>query len=78
MAPDHFAQLFSTHGTIMIFFVAMPLLIGLITALGALLGYFLVPKIASRMPRCLPHGVRLFDMGKFKVCCSPPCNHLGH
>ena len=30
VAPDHFAQLFSTHGTIMIFFVAMPLLIGLI------------------------------------------------
>ena len=30
IAPDHFAQLFSTHGTIMIFFVAMPLLIGLI------------------------------------------------
>ncbi len=30
VAPGHFAQLFSTHGTIMIFFVAMPLLIGLI------------------------------------------------
>ena len=30
VAPDHFSQLFSTHGTIMIFFVAMPLLIGLI------------------------------------------------
>ncbi|WMS41936.1 cbb3-type cytochrome c oxidase subunit I [Acuticoccus sp. MNP-M23] len=30
VAPDHFAQLFSTHGTIMIFFVAMPLLVGLI------------------------------------------------
>ena len=30
LAPDHFAQLFTTHGTIMIFFVAMPLLIGLI------------------------------------------------
>jgi len=30
VAPDHFAELFSTHGTIMIFFVAMPLLIGLI------------------------------------------------
>ncbi|WP_120717378.1 cbb3-type cytochrome c oxidase subunit I [Tsuneonella amylolytica] len=30
VSPDHFAQLFSTHGTIMIFFVAMPLLIGLI------------------------------------------------
>jgi cytochrome o ubiquinol oxidase subunit 1 len=27
--PDHFAQLFSTHGTIMIFFMAMPFLTGL-------------------------------------------------
>ncbi|MDQ1095225.1 MULTISPECIES: cbb3-type cytochrome c oxidase subunit I [Chryseobacterium] len=27
--PDHFSQIFSTHGTIMIFFVAMPLIIGL-------------------------------------------------
>lgn len=30
LSPEHFAELFSTHGTIMIFFVAMPLLIGLI------------------------------------------------
>ena len=30
LSADHFAQLFSTHGTIMILFVAMPLLIGLI------------------------------------------------
>jgi cytochrome o ubiquinol oxidase subunit 1 len=30
VAPDHFAQLFSTHGTIMVFFVGMPLLTGLI------------------------------------------------
>ncbi len=30
LSPDHFAQLFSTHGTIMIFFVVMPLLTGLI------------------------------------------------
>ena len=29
VAPDHFAELFSTHGTIMVFFVGMPLLIGL-------------------------------------------------
>ncbi len=28
--PGHFAQLFTTHGTIMIFFMAMPFLIGLI------------------------------------------------
>lgn len=30
LAPDHFAELFSTHGTIMIFFVAMPFIIGFI------------------------------------------------
>ncbi|MCJ2065399.1 cbb3-type cytochrome c oxidase subunit I [Methylobacterium sp. J-088] len=30
VAPEHFAQLFSTHGTIMVFFMAMPFLTGLI------------------------------------------------
>ena len=30
LSPDHFAQLFSTHGTIMIFFMAMPFLTGVI------------------------------------------------
>ncbi|WP_082025146.1 cbb3-type cytochrome c oxidase subunit I [Ruegeria sp. ANG-R] len=30
LQPDHFAQLFSTHGTIMIFFVAMPFVAGFI------------------------------------------------
>lgn len=30
LTPEHFAQLFSTHGTIMIFFVAMPFLTGVI------------------------------------------------
>lgn len=30
VAPNHFAQLFSTHGSIMIFFMAMPFLTGLI------------------------------------------------
>lgn len=29
LSPDHFAQLFSTHGTIMIFFVATPMVTGL-------------------------------------------------
>ena len=29
VAPEHFAELFSTHGTIMVFFVGMPLLTGL-------------------------------------------------
>ena len=30
LSPDHVGQLFSTHGTIMIFFVAVPLVFGLI------------------------------------------------
>ena len=30
LSPDHFSQLFSTHGTIMIFFMAMPFLTGII------------------------------------------------
>ena len=30
LAPDHFSQLFSTHGSIMIFFMGMPFLVGLI------------------------------------------------
>ena len=30
LSGDHFAQLFSTHGTIMIFFVAMPLVLGIV------------------------------------------------
>jgi cytochrome o ubiquinol oxidase subunit 1 len=30
LPPEHFAQLFTTHGTIMIFFMAMPFLIGMI------------------------------------------------
>ncbi len=30
LSPDHFGQLFSTHGSIMIFFMAMPFLVGII------------------------------------------------
>ena len=30
LTPDHFSQLFSTHGTIMIFFVAMPFIAGIV------------------------------------------------
>ena len=30
LTPDHFSELFSTHGTIMIFFVAMPFIAGVI------------------------------------------------
>jgi cytochrome o ubiquinol oxidase subunit 1 len=30
LAPDHFQQIFTAHGTIMIFFVAMPIMFGLI------------------------------------------------
>jgi len=30
LSPDHFAQLFSTHGSIMVFFMAMPFIAGLL------------------------------------------------
>src|SRR2546429_4455791 len=33
LPPEHFDQIFSAHGTIMIFFVAMPLVIGLMNYL---------------------------------------------
>jgi len=33
LAPDHFDQLFSAHGVIMIFFVAMPFMIGLLNVI---------------------------------------------
>ena len=32
LPPEHYNQIFSAHGTIMIFFVAMPFVIGLITS----------------------------------------------
>lgn len=41
VSPDHFAQLFSTHGTIMIFFMAMPFLTGAIN-------YIMPLQIGSR------------------------------
>jgi cytochrome o ubiquinol oxidase subunit 1 len=33
LEPDHFAQLFSTHGTIMVFFVAVPFVVGFINCI---------------------------------------------
>lgn len=41
IAPSHFAELFSTHGTIMIFFVAMPFIAGIIN-------YILPLQLGSR------------------------------
>ena len=35
LPPDHYDQIFSAHGTIMIFFVAMPLVIGLMNFVAA-------------------------------------------
>ncbi len=32
LPPEHFNQIFSAHGTIMIFFVAMPFVIGLMNS----------------------------------------------
>lgn len=41
LSPDHFAQIFTAHGVIMIFFVAMPLMFGLLN--------FIIPlQIGSR------------------------------
>jgi cytochrome o ubiquinol oxidase subunit 1 len=37
LAPDHFDQIFSAHGVIMIFFVAMPFMIGLINLMVPLM-----------------------------------------
>ena len=37
LTPDHFSELFSTHGTIMIFFVLMPFLIGFMNLLVPLM-----------------------------------------
>src|SRR3954453_11688619 len=41
LPPEHFDQIFSAHGTIMIFFVAMPLVIGL-------MNYLLPPQLGVR------------------------------
>ena len=35
LPPEHYDQIFSAHGTIMIFFVAMPFVIGLMNFVGA-------------------------------------------
>jgi cytochrome o ubiquinol oxidase subunit 1 len=37
LPPDHYDQIFSAHGTLMIFFVAMPFVIGLINFGGAII-----------------------------------------
>jgi cytochrome o ubiquinol oxidase subunit I len=36
LPPEHFDQIFSAHGTIMIFFMAMPFVIGLMNFRGAI------------------------------------------
>ena len=52
LPPEHFDQIFSAHGTIMIFFVAMPLVIGLMN--------FVVPA-ATRHPR---RGLSDIELGE--------------
>ena len=51
LPPEHFDQIFSAHGTIMIFFMAMPFVIGLMNFVGA---------AAARRPR---HGVPDVELG---------------
>ena len=46
LPPEHYDQIFSAHGTIMIFFVAMPFVIGFMN--------FVVPLAARRSRRRLP------------------------
>ena len=46
LPPEHYDQIFSAHGTIMIFFVAMPFMIGLMN--------FVVPLQLGRARRRLP------------------------
>src|SRR5260370_21655188 len=54
LPPDHYDQVFSAHGTIMIFFVAMPLVIGLMN--------FVVPfQLGVRdVPSSLLHSLRVW------------------
>ena len=51
LPPEHFDQIFSAHGTIMIFFMAMPFVIGLMNFVGA---------AATRRPR---RGVSDIELG---------------
>ena len=48
--------------------LAISLVCTVVAVIVALIAYFLVLKLCTRLPRCLPVGVRLFDIGKFKVC----------
>jgi hypothetical protein len=58
LPPEHYDQVFSAHGTIMIFFVAMPLVIGLMNfAVPLQLGVRDVafPVLNPIRPWCVPH-----------------------
>ena len=66
LSPDHFAELFSTHGTIMIFFVAMPFLTGVIN-------YVMPLQIGARdvtFPRLNSISLGLTAAGAFLVMIS--------
>ena len=71
IAPDHFAQLFSTHGTIMIFFMAMPFLAGLIN-------YVMPLQIGSRdVAFPLLNSISLWlTTGAAGLTCSPEMSPL--
>jgi cytochrome o ubiquinol oxidase subunit I len=66
VSPEHFAELFSTHGTIMIFFVAMPFLTGVIN-------YVMPLQIGARdvtFPRLNSISLGLTAAGAFLVMIS--------
>lgn len=66
LSPEHFAELFSTHGTIMIFFVAMPFLTGVIN-------YVMPLQIGARdvtFPRLNSISLGLTAAGAFLVMIS--------
>ena len=68
LPPSHFDQLFSAHGTIMIFFVAMPLMIGLMNfALPLQLGARDVafPTLNSVSLWLTASGILLINMSLF-------------
>ena len=66
LPPEHYDQVFSAHGTIMIFFVAMTFMIGLMN--------FAVPLAARRARRRLSHlQLREFLADGLRPSCSSTC-----
>ena len=62
LGPDTFNQLFTMHGTTMVFFVGMPILIGI--------GNYLVPLMIGARDMAFPAAERLWLLGRR---CSAAC-----